>query len=95
MPSAYQILGVAPTASDDEIKRAFREHAKKEHPDLHGGAEAARERFMELRTAYEVLIDPEQRKKHDAAPDLEMETALKARRAQLLRRHRRLRRLYE
>ncbi|HHH29800.1 MAG TPA: J domain-containing protein [Polyangiaceae bacterium] len=58
----YKALGVAPTASADEIKRAYRKLAAKHHPDKRGGNE---ERFKEIATAYEVLGDPDKRKLYD------------------------------
>ncbi len=61
----YEVLGVQKTASDDEIKKAYRKLAKDCHPDLHPDDKAAEERFKELNEAYAILSDPEQRKKYD------------------------------
>jgi len=64
----YEVLGVPRTASADEIKKAFRQLARKKHPDLQPPAERAKaaENFKQINEAYEVLRDPEKRKKYDA-----------------------------
>jgi curved DNA-binding protein len=61
----YSVLGVSKTATQDEIKQAFRKLARKHHPDVNPGNEAAGEKFKEIGEAYEVLSDPEKRKKYD------------------------------
>jgi len=61
----YEILGVDKKASQDEIKKAFRKLAVKYHPDKSQGDKAAEEKFKEINEAYEVLGDPEKRKKYD------------------------------
>jgi molecular chaperone DnaJ len=61
----YQVLGVARNASEEEIKRAYRELAKKYHPDRNPGDEEAAQKFKEITEAYEVLCDPEKRARYD------------------------------
>ena len=61
----YNSLGVSKTATQEEIKKAFRKLARKHHPDVNPGNEAAAEKFKEVSEAYEVLSDPEKRQKYD------------------------------
>jgi DnaJ-class molecular chaperone len=61
----YKTLGVAKTATEKEIKQAFRKLARKLHPDVNPGYKAAEARFKEVNEAYEVLGDPAKRKKYD------------------------------
>ena len=64
----YEVLGVPRTATAEEIKRAYRQLARKHHPDLQVASERARasERFKEINEANEVLSDPDKRAKYDA-----------------------------
>ena len=61
----YETLGVARTASEDEIKKAFRKLARLYHPDVAKDKKVAEEKFKEINEAYEVLSDPAKRKKYD------------------------------
>lgn len=61
----YETLGVSKGASADDIKSSFRKLARKHHPDLAKDKKAAEEKFKEINEAYEVLSDPEKRKKYD------------------------------
>ena len=61
----YEVLGVSKTASDADIKKAFRVLAKKYHPDMHPGDKECEEKFKEAQEAYAVLSDPDKRKQYD------------------------------
>lgn len=61
----YETLGVSKTATEDEIRSAFRKLARKYHPDVAKDKKTAEEKFKQINEAYEVLSDPEKRKKYD------------------------------
>ena len=61
----YEVLGVAKTATEEDIKKAYRVLAKKYHPDMNPGDSAAADKFKEASEAYAVLSDPEKRRQYD------------------------------
>ena len=61
----YEVLGVSKTATEEEIKKAYRKIALQNHPDTHPNDKAAEERFKEASEAYEVLSDPKKRSTYD------------------------------
>jgi molecular chaperone DnaJ len=65
MRDLYGLLGVSPSASEEEIKRAYRQRARELHPDANGGDAEAEAAFKEVSLAYEVLRDPERRARYD------------------------------
>lgn len=74
----YQVLGVARTASDDDIKKTYRRLARELHPDLNPGDKRSEERFKDISAAYDFLSDPEKRAAFDAG-DIDASGAQKRR----------------
>jgi DnaJ-class molecular chaperone len=66
MANPYETLGVAPKASQDDIRKAYRKAAKETHPDLNPGKPEAEKRFKEINAAYDVVGDADKRKRYDA-----------------------------
>src|SRR5262245_60555940 len=66
MKDPYEVLGVAKSASEADIKKAFRTLAKKHHPDKHAGDASAQKRFQEISGAYDILGDKDKRAQYDA-----------------------------
>src|SRR5262245_27074294 len=66
MANPYETLGVAPDASQDDIRRAYRKAAKETHPDLNPGKPEAEKRFKEINAAYDIVGDADKRKRYDA-----------------------------
>jgi len=61
----YRVLGVARSATDDEIKKAYRKLARKYHPDLNSSSKASEDRFKEISDAYDILSDKVKRQRYD------------------------------
>jgi DnaJ-class molecular chaperone len=66
MANPYEMLGVAPDASQDDIRKAYRKAAKESHPDLNPGKPEAERRFKEINAAYDIVGDADKRKRYDA-----------------------------
>jgi DnaJ-class molecular chaperone len=66
MPDLYETLGVAKTATDDDIRAAYRKLAKAHHPDLNPGNKEAERKFKEISAAYTILSNAEKRRRYDA-----------------------------
>jgi len=65
MRDPYEVLGLAKTASEEEVKKAYRQAARKHHPDANPGDDDASNRFKEVQAAYELLSDPIKRSQYD------------------------------
>src|SRR5512136_2221158 len=65
MRDYYEVLGVKKTATEAELKKAYRKLAMKYHPDRNKGEKAAEDKFKEINEAYAVLSDAEKRKQYD------------------------------
>jgi DnaJ-class molecular chaperone len=75
MATPYETLDVAPNASHDDIRKAYRKAAKDTHPDLNPGKPEAEKRFKEINAAYDIVGDPDKRKRYDAGEIDETGTA--------------------
>jgi curved DNA-binding protein CbpA len=65
VPNYYDVLGVKPGASQEEIKKSFRSLAMKYHPDKNKGSEESKQKFMKIVEAYEILSNEQSREKYD------------------------------
>ena len=97
MRDPYEVLMVPADADAETIKRAYRNLARKLHPDRAGSTPEAKAAFLELKSAYDILSDPQKRRQYDFDPDslLEEEHYAEKRRAHLKRRRNRIKRLYD
>jgi curved DNA-binding protein len=85
----YEILGVPRSASQDEVKKAYRRLAKQYHPDVNPGNKGAEEKFKEVTAAFEVLSDPKRRKLYDEFGADALRTGFDEKRAEEVRRWKR------
>ncbi len=69
MASYYETLGIPRSASDKEVRQAFRKLAREHHPDVNSGDKASEEKFKRINEAHSVLSDPEKRRKYDRYGD--------------------------
>lgn len=97
MRDPYEVLMLSVEADAEQIKRAYRNLARKLHPDKAGSTPEAQAAFLELKAAYDILSDPQKRRQYDFDPDslLEEEHYAEKRRAHLKRRRNRIKRLYD
>ena len=97
MRDPYEVLMLSVEADTEQIKRAYRNLARKLHPDKAGSTPEAQAAFLELKAAYDILSDPQKRRQYDFDPDslLEEEHYAEKRRAHLKRRRNRIKRLYD
>lgn len=77
MKNLYQILGVKSTATSDELKKAYRQLAKKYHPDANPNNKVAEEKFKEINKAYETLSDEKSRQQYDRTTNTKDESSTK------------------
>lgn len=70
MTSLYQVLGVSTNATDQEIRSAYKRLALKYHPDKNGNSEEAKQSFMTIQEAYQILIDPDKKQQYDVLNNL-------------------------
>jgi DnaJ-class molecular chaperone len=82
----YETLGVARSATPEEIKKAYRQLTRQHHPDKNPGNKAAEERFKDVSSAYEVLGDAERRKAYDEFGEMSLTQGFDAERARAYRR---------
>jgi len=61
----YKVLGIGRSASEEEIRKAYRRLARKHHPDLNPGDKAAEDRFKKVQEAYDILSDPKKKQMYD------------------------------
>jgi DnaJ-class molecular chaperone len=67
LPNYYEVLGLKPGASQEEIKKSFRTLALKYHPDKNKGSEESKQKFMKIVEAYEVLSDEQARQRYEGS----------------------------